>query len=68
LDSDVETSNVEGFEHDFGGGFTVLGRVERRFGKEEVVIFGLDTEVLEYRVGPEAFHLVLRILAHDPEE
>jgi hypothetical protein len=29
------------------------------FGEQEVVIFGFDAQILEYRVGPEPFHMVL---------
>lgn len=30
-----------------------------RFGQEEVVVFGFDSEVFEDGVGPESFHVVL---------
>lgn len=30
-----------------------------RFGKEEVVVFGLNTKIFEYRIRPEAFHVIL---------
>jgi hypothetical protein len=32
-------------------------------GEEEVVVFRLHSQVLEYRVGPEAFHKVLRAIS-----
>jgi hypothetical protein len=59
LHSDVKTCAVEGFKHDFGSVFAVLGRVERWFGKKKVVVFGLDAEVFEDAVRPEALHVIL---------
>jgi hypothetical protein len=35
------------------------GSLAYRFSQEEVVVLGLDSEVLEYRVGPEALHEIL---------
>lgn len=58
LDGNVETGAVEGLEHDLGGVLTGFWRVEWWFGEEEVVIFGLDAEVLEYRGLPESLHVV----------
>ena len=57
---DVEAGAVEGLEHDFRGVFAVFGWVERGFGEQEVVVFGLYSQVFEDAVGPEAFHVVLR--------
>ena len=37
---DVKTRDVEGFEHDFGRVFAVLGRVERRLSEQEIMVFG----------------------------
>ena len=50
LDGNVKARNVECLEHDLGSVLTVLGRVERRFGKQEVVVLGLYAEVLEHAV------------------
>lgn len=58
MDGNIETGAVERFEHDFCSVFAVFGRVKRRLGEQEVVVFGLDAEVFEYRVGPVAFHVV----------
>lgn len=33
-----------------------------RLGEQEVVILWLHPQVLEYRVGPEAFHKILAII------
>ena len=35
------------------------GSLAYRFSQEEVVVLGLDSEVLEYRVRPEALHEIL---------
>lgn len=32
-------------------------------GEEEMVVLGFDSQILEYRVGPESFHKILLILA-----
>ena len=29
-----------------------------RFSKQEVVVFGLDSQILEYGVGPKSLHLI----------
>jgi len=51
----------------FSGGFRgcqVLARLEKLgllaywFCKEEVVVFGLDSEIFEYRIGPKALHVI----------
>lgn len=38
-----------------------IGRMrgrQYRFGEEEIMIFGLDAQILENRVGPEALHMI----------
>lgn len=32
------------------------------FGEEEVVVFGLDAQILEDRVGPEPLHVILGMM------
>jgi hypothetical protein len=29
-----------------------------RFCKEEIMVFRLNSEIFEYRIGPEAFHVI----------
>lgn len=54
----------------FSGGFSGCGCVSGLklelysgiaygFGEEEVVVLRLDSQVLEYRIGPEALHEIL---------
>jgi hypothetical protein len=43
-----------------------MQRITYRLGKQEVVIFRLHPEVLEYRVRPEAFHQILELSALFP--
>jgi hypothetical protein len=35
-----------------------LGSLAYWFCKEEIVVFGLDSEIFEYRIGPEALHVI----------
>ena len=58
LHGDVEPGHVEGLEHDFSGVLTVLRRVERRLGQQEVVLLGLAPEILEHAALPKALHVV----------
>ena len=56
LNGNVETGDVERFKHDFCRVFPIFRRVERRFGEEEMMIFGLGSEVLEYTLLQETLH------------
>jgi hypothetical protein len=35
-----------------------LGHPAYWFCKEEIVVFGLNSEIFEYRIGPEALHVI----------
>ncbi len=58
LDADVHAGAVEGLEHDLGHLLTVDLGVHGRFGEEDVVLFGVDAELVVEGVVPDEFHVV----------
>jgi len=58
LDTDVHSGNVEGLEHDLSHLFTVDLGVHGGFGEEDVVLFGVDAELVVEGVVPDEFHVV----------
>ena len=58
LDADVHSGDVEGLEHDLGHLFTVGLGVHGSFGEEDVVLFGVDAELVVEGVVPDEFHVV----------
>lgn len=58
LHRDVKTRHVEGLKHNFRCVFAILGRVEWRFGEQEVMVAGLGAEILEDALLQEALHQV----------
>lgn len=58
LHRNVEPRYVECLEHDFGRVLAVLGRVERRFREQEVMIARLGAQILEDALLEETLHQV----------
>jgi len=56
LDSNVETGHIESLEHDLSEILTVLWSVERRLSHQEIVVLGVDAQLLE--------HAALQVLLH----
>jgi hypothetical protein len=77
-ENSLQALHIEALEHNLGGVFPVLGRVEWGFGlnyqlgtfidkkkgsptathKQDIVIFWLGTEILEYTLFPESLHVI----------
>ena len=55
MHADKEAFDVEGFEHDFGDLFSVLGSVVRRFSENESVLVRLAPQVLVDALVPVFF-------------
>lgn len=58
LYGDIESRDVESLEHDLGRVLAVLGRVEGRFGQQEVVVLRLRPQILEDALLPEPLHQI----------
>lgn len=58
LHCNVQSLDVETLKHDLCRILSVLGRIERRLSKHEVVVFRFSTEILEDALLPESFHVI----------
>jgi hypothetical protein len=58
LDADVHAGAVEGLEHDLGHLLAVDLRVHGGLSEEDVVLFGVDAELVVEGVVPDEFHVV----------
>lgn len=58
LHGNVEPRYVECLEHDFGRILAILGRVERRFREQEMMIARLGAQILKDALLEESFHQV----------
>lgn len=56
LDTDEETLNIEGLEHDFCHLLSVLWRIHGRFCQDKAMLFWLTAEVRVDSSVPELFH------------
>ena len=58
LHANVKAGHVENLKHDLSHPFAVLLGVQRRFGHEDRVLFGGDSELVVKRVVPHLLHVV----------